>query len=117
MARQFQIFERAIHVPHECAVCKTQGAVENPVIDLEVQIDFYGMVYLCSSCVANIANHFGHIPPKHAEELQEEVVSLRAKVARIPEITERLVNNVRDLSIAATADLLSDSSSKVWVSY
>lgn len=108
MPRTFNLVERAQHRPFQCVVCHTHPTYDNPALDLNIQIDYYGMVYLCSSCIANVAHHMGYMHPKEASNLLEEVTTLRDKIGRIPAVTERLVNDIRDLSIAATADLLAE---------
>lgn len=108
MAKTFRKYDRAPHTPHRCIVCAVVPSAENPVLDLDKQIDFYGMVYLCYRCTVNIANQIGFAIPEEAARLREENNSLKEKINRIPSVTERLVNDIRDLSIAASADLLSD---------
>lgn len=108
MAKTFTKYDRAPHTPHRCIVCAVVPSIENPVLDLDKQIDFYGMVYLCYRCTVNIATQIGFAIPEEATRLREENVSLKEKINRIPSVTERLVNDIRDLSIAASADLLSD---------
>lgn len=115
MPRTFNLVERAQHRPFQCVVCHTHPSYDNPALDLNTQIDYYGMVYLCSSCVANVAHHMGYMHPKEAATLTEEIGVLRDKIGRIPAVTERLVNDIRDLSIAATADLLSEPANIVLV--
>jgi hypothetical protein len=108
MAKTFKQYDRAPHTPHRCIVCAVVPSAENPVLDLDKQIDFYGMVYLCYRCTVNITNQIGFATPEEAIRLREENTSLKEKVDRIPSVTERLVNDIRDISIAASADLLSD---------
>ena len=108
MARKFNLVERAPFKPFQCVVCNSHPTYDNPALDLGKQIDYYGMVYLCSYCIANIANQMGYMHPNEAATTREEVASLRDKIGRIPAVTERLVNDIRDLSIAATADLLAE---------
>jgi hypothetical protein len=48
--------------------------------------------------------------PEVANTLRTENTELKKRLDRIPAVTERLVNDIRDISIAATAELLTDSS-------
>ena len=109
MARTFKVHERAPHIPNRCAVTGTTGSAENPLIDLDVQIDYYGMVYLSYSILAAMADQFGFASPNVAKELRNENEKLKEMVTRIPGVIERLSNDIRDISISATADLLSDT--------
>ena len=108
MARNFKILERAPHRPNRCVVTGLTGSKDNPLIDLDAQIDYYGMVYLSYSIFAAIADQLGYVSPNEASVLRSENVEMRKKLDRLPTVTERLVNDIRDLSISAVADLLSD---------
>lgn len=113
MAKQYQLYERAPYVPYECISCRDVGHGANKIIDLEIQVDYYGMVYLCESCFGGIADGLGYMRPTETTVVREELALVRAKLERVPAVTERLVNDIRDLSIAATADLLSDATAVV----
>lgn len=110
MARTFKVFDRAPHIPNRCVVTGTTGSSENPLIDLDTQIDYYGMVYLSYSVLVAIADQLGFATPEVANALRTENASMKERLDRIPAVTERLVNDIRDISINATADLLTDSS-------
>lgn len=108
MAKTYRSYDRAPHTPHRCIVCNVVPSADNPVLDLDKQIDFYGMVYLCYRCTVGITAQLGFATPQETVALRSENVSLKEKIGRIPTVTERLVNDIRDLSIAASADLLSE---------
>lgn len=110
MARVFNVYERAPHIPNRCIVTGVTGKPENPLIDLDTQIDYYGMVYLSYSTLVAIADQLGFATPEVANALRTENAEMKKRLDRIPAVTERLVNDIRDISIAATADLLTDSS-------
>jgi hypothetical protein len=109
MTRQFNVYDRAPYAPRVCAVTGTSGSAENPLIDLELQIDHYGMVYLSYSVLTAIAVQLGFAAPIEAKMLREENAKLKEMVTRVPGVIERLSNDIRDISISATADLLSDN--------
>ena len=108
MTKQYNLYERAPYVPYECIMCRDVGHGANRIIDLDVQIDFLGMIYVCESCFGGVADFLGYMRPAETAVVKEELALLRGKLERVPAVTERLVNDIRDLSIAATADLLSD---------
>ncbi len=110
MAREFKLHERAPHIPNRCVVTGTTGKPDNLLIDLDTQIDYYGMVYLSYNVFVAIADQLGFATPEVANALRMENTELKKRLDRIPAVTERLVNDIRDISIAATADLLTDSS-------
>lgn len=109
MTRKFNVYDRAPHAPRVCAVTGTSGSADNPLIDLELQIDYYGMVYLSYSVLTAMAVQLGFASPTEAKVLREENIKLKEKITRIPGVIERLSNDIRDISISATADLLSDN--------
>lgn len=56
---RFQIMPSPIVSPGKCAVC---GAVDQPVIDFGLNIDFYGAVLICvTSCVPEAARAIGMV--------------------------------------------------------
>jgi|TARA_B110000879_G_scaffold37320_1_gene51915 hypothetical protein len=109
MARTFKVHERAPHRPNRCVVTHVTGSTDNPLIDLDTQIDYYGMVYLSYSTLAAVADQLGFAGPNETKMLRAENEELKKRLDRIPAVTERLVNDIRDISISATADLLSES--------
>lgn len=113
MARTFRVYDRAPHIPNRCIVTGTTGSSENPLIDLNTQVDYYGMVYLSYSVLVAVADQLGFATPAVANALRTENESMKKRLDRIPAVTERLVNDIRDISINATADLLTDPSLSV----
>jgi len=109
MARTFKVHERAPHRPNRCVVTGVTGSKDNPLIDLDTQIDYHGMVYLSYNILVAIADQLGFATPNETKMLREENEELKKRLDRIPAVTERLVNDIRDISISATADLLSES--------
>ena len=83
MAKKFNIVERAPFQPFTCVLCKMHPTRENPALDLDKQIDYFGMVYLCSYCIANVADHMGYMHPTEAAAAREELASRREKIGRI----------------------------------
>ena len=108
MARTFPTYTRAPHIPYQCVVCSSNASIDNVLIDLDKQVDYHGMVYLCYRCLVAIGDQLGFITPEHATTIKEENALLKEKIKRIPLITERLINDIRDISINASADLLAD---------
>ena len=115
MARKFQIHTRAPYVPYQCIVCSSNASAENVLVDLDKQVDFHGMVYLCYRCLVAMGDQLGFITPERAVILKDENAALNEKIKRIPLITERLINDIRDISINASADLLADTAAVVLV--
>ena len=49
---RFKYSERPMASPGKCAVC---GAVDKPVIDFGMDLDFYGAVLMCTECIRTAA--------------------------------------------------------------
>lgn len=113
MARTFPTYTRAPHIPYQCVVCSSNASIDNVLIDLDKQVDYHGMVYLCYRCLVAIGDQLGFITPEHATTIKAENELLKEKIKRIPLITERLINDIRDISINASADLLADPAAVV----
>lgn len=110
MAKTYKTYTRAPHIPYQCIMCNNHASPENALVDLDRQIDYYGMVYLCYRCLVAVGDQLGFITPGLATTLKEENAVLNEKIKRIPLITEKLINDLRDISINASADLLADYS-------
>lgn len=53
---RFKYSERPMASPGKCAVC---GAVDKPVIDFGMDLDFYGAVLMCTECIRGAAEVAG----------------------------------------------------------
>lgn len=113
MPRTYRTYERAPHVPYKCINCNATASTDNVLIDIDKQIDFYGMVYICYRCVVGITYQLGFVTPEISANLIKENEKLTAQLKRVPAVTERLINDIRDLSLSASAELLSDPTSVV----
>ena len=108
MARTFRVVERGQYAPHRCIVTSVTGKSDAPLIDLGAEAEYYGRVYLSYNVFVAIADQLGFIQPDAANALRTENETNKKRLDRIPAVTERLVNDIRDISISVTADLLSD---------
>lgn len=108
MARTFRLVERGQYAPHRCIVTGVTGKPDAPLIDLGAEAEYYGRVYISYSILAALADQMGFATPEVAKALRTENEQLQKRLDRIPAVTERLVNDIRDISISVTADLLSE---------
>jgi len=108
MARTFRLVERGQYAPHRCIVTGVTGKPDAPLIDLGAEAEYYGRVYLSYGILAALADQMGFATPDVANALRTENEQLKKRLDRIPAVTERLVNDIRDISISVTADLLSE---------
>ena len=66
---RFKILERPFRSPGKCSCC---GAVDRPVVDFGFNLNRYGAVMLCVTCVSEAAERIGMVRPEdhEAEKLQ-----------------------------------------------
>lgn len=115
MAKTFRLVERGQYAPHRCIITGVTGRPDAPLIDLSSEAEFYGRVYISYSIFVALADQLGFITPELANTLRTENAQMKKRLDRIPAVTERLVNDIRDISISASADLLSDPAPVVLV--
>lgn len=92
---RFQVLDHnQLIAPGKCAGCG--GFTNRHFIDFGLELDFYGVVYLClETCFTEVANQIGFISPVQAVELQGEMQNL---VERNSDLQDKLnaLENVRD---------------------
>jgi hypothetical protein len=113
MARTFRLVERGQYAPHRCIVTGVTGKPDVPLIDMGAEAEYYGRVYLSYNIFVALADQLGFLHPDVANALRTENDNYKKRLDRLPAVTERLVNDIRDISISASADLLSDPTSIV----
>lgn len=70
---RFQYSQRPQALPGNCAVC---GTVERPVLDFGTQIDGYGAVLICDSCIRAAVQVLDILQGKVENPLEAQVVPL-----------------------------------------
>lgn len=66
---RFKLLDRPFVNPGKCAVC---GAVDRPVIDFGLNIDFYGAVLLCVSCIREVSSDLGMVELSEMQRQEAE---------------------------------------------
>lgn len=107
-------WERAPHYPYECVICTHEASTENFLVDVFRDVEDYGAVYVCKSCIHSLASFVGIIADVESV-LQSRINELNNELSKVPTLIERLVNGIRDLSISTSADLLAISTPNVLV--
>lgn len=104
-SNRIQILDRPVSLPGKCAVCGYSGGAakdDRKFIDFGFDIDFYGVVYFCSSCVLSSVNVLGWISPKQVEELKSVVASLEIKVQELLSENAKLRAGLDSLSFLSS---------------
>lgn len=69
------IMEPLQQLPHKCVACYRYGSgdIAKPLgfIDFNMEIEFYGKVFICLDCVTEMANQHGYASPDQISVLKE----------------------------------------------
>jgi hypothetical protein len=92
-SNKIQITEHANVAPNKCANCSFSGREPGRFfIDFGVDLEFYGTIYLCTSCFAECANIIGWISPTEADRLKLRDAELTAEFQRLKEFENKYVS-------------------------
>lgn len=97
---RFQVIEGSPPVmPHNCSIC---GSIRGKFIDFGLDVDYYGRVYFCESCLLSAAKVFGLVSKEVWDKSQE-------LIAILEDHTKKLLkeNNEFRNSIAALTNIIS----------
>lgn len=94
------LFTQILHTaPGQCATCGS-GQDKNGFCDTQLDFEYYGRVYFCSNCVAEIAAVFGFISPTDYAELEDELnlakMEKQRDIDRIDHL-EEIINGITGL--------------------
>lgn len=92
--------------PGQCATCGS-GQDKNGFCDTQLDFEFYGRLYFCSNCVAEIAAVFGFISPVDYAEMEDEVnLSKLEKQRYIEKIDnlEEIIDGISGLKSLISSD-------------
>jgi hypothetical protein len=67
--------------PSACCMCgRAPKHIEEPFLNLLVELDYFGALYMCTDCGSEIAEAMGYIPHDRHETLRNEYNILTAQV-------------------------------------
>jgi len=90
------VIARPLTLPGCCAICGYSGTnAGDPgdvrvFIDWQLDLEYYGRVYICSTCLLQASESLGWLGVKQAEELREKVASQESELIVLREQNERL---------------------------
>lgn len=95
---RFKLLERPFAHPGKCAVC---GATSRPVIDFDLDLEDYGVVYFCVQCLTQVAHdNLDMVMGSELRAIQLIVEELDNKLNFSAEVTNEYVTNISRLSSA-----------------
>lgn len=108
LTSRFQLLDRPVAHPGKCCVC---GATDRECVDFGMDLEDYGAVYFCTSCLREVGLIVGLIHPDVYEQAKleagqsvEEYLSAHEKVAVTHEFYELCHNLVSGFSTAVSPD-------------
>lgn len=85
----FVLRERPDQIPQKCSSCGANDR-NREYLDLDVSVDRYGRIYLCSSCIKTITKICGYVPArelsvakKKADIFKEKYVDATVKIVEL----------------------------------
>lgn len=98
---RFQLLQRPAALPGNCAIC---GAVDKPVVDFGLTVEFFGAVYICVEDMKAAARILNLIP----KELLDQAELVRSPdQSKIEEATDEFIGRVSSSIHEYTDRLLS----------
>jgi len=95
---RFQLYPSPVAAPGKCAIC---GAVNRPVVDFGMTVEFYGAVLFCVECMESAARTIDMVPRRELSAAEESLAQSFAT-----QLIERdLVAVSHDHYIAITTNL------------
>lgn len=85
MSRRFKAIDNPMALPGCCLLCRKS---DGPLIDSGFSEDMYGVVYICRSCVVEMANEFDFLPPEAVFEFETQIAALKSKMVDYDEVRE-----------------------------
>ena len=90
------VIARPLTLPGCCAICGYSGTNVGDTgdvrvfIDWQLDLEYYGRVYVCSTCLLQASTSLGWLGVKQAEELRDKVASQESELIVLREQNERL---------------------------
>lgn len=74
-----KVIDTPIAAPGVCALCGTAGGDGLKFIDFGKQLDWYGAVYFCETCITEVSVALGFIPVATFDKLHDDFRGLQIK--------------------------------------
>lgn len=92
---RFKLLDRPYAHPGKCAVC---GAVNRPVVDFDLELDEYGAVYFCVTCLTQVAiDNLDLVQGEVLRSTRSTVEELNNKLNISAKVTDDYIENISNL--------------------
>jgi hypothetical protein len=107
---KFKIYDHPVALPAKCSGCGIGHNNENrrQFIDIGISLDFYGVVYFCTECFAEIAVSLGFISVDTWTDIQELSVKVAAENGELREENVGLRSTVELLASHRCRDAIAE---------
>ncbi|HEY9262789.1 hypothetical protein [Chitinophaga sp.] len=92
-----QILDAPIMSPGTCALCGSAGGDHRKFIDFGKQIDWYGNVYFCTTCIAEVLDVMGYHPVANFDRLHDSYRELNVRYDKIQAENESVKSALHNL--------------------
>ncbi|MGS2592236.1 hypothetical protein [Streptomyces hebeiensis] len=74
---RFSIVNTPVIAPGICVSCSTADIDDRKFIDFNKEVEYYGVIYICTPCVTELAKLLNFIPMESFEDLHKEYRKLQ----------------------------------------
>jgi hypothetical protein len=113
MSSRVTVIDTPVADPGVCCLCGTAGGDNRKFVDFGKQLDWYGAVYFCETCFAEMSEALGFIPVAKFDELHLSYRNLVIENDRINQKFGKLLNAFRGLLDDESADIPESNSDPV----
>jgi hypothetical protein len=99
---KFRVLSAPVQKPGVCAGCGSSGTEDRQYVDLDVTVDFHGVIYLCTFCFSECANALGFLNPKQSSVLEHDLTIAEQTIIdfRVKEqALDNAINALRDSGV------------------
>lgn len=91
------MLDKPINAPGQCCLCGSAGDNKRKFIDFGKQLDWYGAVYFCTICIAEVALASGFLPVVEFDKLHDTYRELLIKYNSLKTEHETVDNAIRSV--------------------
>lgn len=102
-----QVLDHPQALPGKCVICGYPGGIHGDgrkFVDFQFDIDFYGAVIFCTSCLTNCVNKLGFLSPEQTKELEGKLLKLEESLQRALTENARLRNALDSLDFLGSGN-------------
>lgn len=109
---RIQVLEVPVALPAKCGICGFAGSDGRTYVDFGLDVDWYGVVYFCSTCFQTAGNALGYCSPAQTLELKIQVEGLLDKSQRVEAENARLRAALDAIDFLPRSDISSSKAAK-----